>query len=289
MRVLVTGSAGFVGRELVPRLVAAGHEVTGVDIQTEAASTDPITHDLTDELSLDGERFDLCIHLASAVGGLLFNVGRRSLIQTNERINENVLALCRETGCPRFVFFSTINVFETSPTFEHAPLTRFDQRSPYAISKAQAEVFFGGAFEHSLVVRATNLFGRAQNRRHDRIGESHVIPELLHKIATSDVVEVFGDGSQVRNFLHVSDVCSFVLSNLDVVGRSWINVRSEITITIRQLVDELVRFSGKQVEIHFNPDYMRYEQFQIRNFDLGPAEQNGWRPVVESIADGLQL
>ena len=289
MNILVTGSAGFVGRELVPLLREAGHRVIGADLDAEELSDVCLQHDLAQPLDLNAEPVDLCVHLAAAVGGILFNVERRDLVEVNDRINASVVESCSRLGCRRLIFFSTINVFEGGGDFQHGPLDAVSDVSPYAASKVAGERLFENAFDDLIVVRPTNLFGKSQPRRHPRRGDSHVIPELLHKIDTDPEVQVFGDGSQIRNFVHVSDVCRFVMKNLDRVGVSHFNVRSEITITIRQLVAELLAFRGSQKPVTYSAEYMALERFRVPEFDMAAPQSAGWEARITSMGEGLAL
>jgi nucleoside-diphosphate-sugar epimerase len=91
----------------------------------------------------------------------------------------------------------------------------------------------------------------------------------LHKISLAESsIEVFGDGSQIRNFVHVVDLCNFLPKVFDIKGKHYFNLRSNILITIGELAKELIIFSGKDLVIKYNTDYMKYEKFRIENFDL---------------------
>lgn len=287
MNILVTGSAGFVGRELVPRLQAAGHGVIGVDLDDEDNSDIFIQHDLARPIAAAIGSIDLCIHLAAAVGGILFNVERRDLVEVNDRINRSVTESCQHLGCKRLIFFSTINVFENGGDFQHGPLQSVTDVSPYAASKVVGERLFEDAFEDLMVIRPTNLFGKSQRRRHPRRGDSHVIPELLHKIDTDPELHVFGDGTQTRNFVHVGDVCRFLLRNLEFAGVHHFNLRSEVTISIRQLVTELLAFRGFEKPVIYAAEYMSLERFRIPEFDMSLPRRAGWEATVGSIHEGL--
>ncbi|MHB8618292.1 MAG: NAD-dependent epimerase/dehydratase family protein [Chloroflexota bacterium] len=286
-RVLVTGSAGFVGQEMIARLREAGYQTIGLDLERDGLADHYVQHDLRKEFS-NPPQFDACIHLASAVGGILFNQ-HEELLEDNERINETVVAMCARAGCTRLAFMSSINVFESNESFVHSALAAEDQTTPYAISKARGERMFTTRIPNCLVIRPTNVFGKSQRRRHEGVGESHVIPDLLKKIDEEEIVEVLGDGSQVRNFVHVRDLCDFVTRNLSLTGTHYFNIRSDITITIRELVNELLLFKGRSLPTSFQPRFMRYEAFHIRDFDLSLPQSYGWQPSVKSIGEGLSI
>ena len=214
MKVLVTGSAGFVGKEMVTMLKDNGHHVIGIDINPDHLSDEFYQHDLTIVFNKKLD-FDVCIHLASSVGGILFNVEKADIITYNNLINKNVLNIMTENNCDHLVFFSSINVFESNNKFTHAKIDGLDQMSGYALSKAIGELFFANWIKNLMVIRPTNIFGKSQMRMHEKFGESHVIPDLQRKIEIAlDEIEVFGDGSQVRNFIHVQDVVRFVVKNM---------------------------------------------------------------------------
>jgi UDP-glucose 4-epimerase len=289
MNILITGSAGFVGSDLVPRLNALGHITIGVDLVEENHSRTFVKHNLAESLQVELPSFELCIHLASSVGGVVFNSVRSNIVEVNDAINANVVALCKHAGCSRMLFFSTINVFESNSSFLHEPITVLDQRSPYSISKVRGEGVVCKEFEHVTVLRPTNIFGKYQLRRHANVGESHVIPDLLMKISQSEELEVLGDGSQIRNFIHVGDVTRFVTRILELSGKNFFNVRSEITLSIQQLANALIEFRCKEMSIKYLPEFLKYELFQITNFEVDIPRRFGFDVEVGSIAQGLEI
>ncbi len=289
MKILITGSAGFVWKELVRKLQKNHHFIIGIDINKEDQSDLFFQHDLTTPFDHNIE-FDLCIHLASSVGWILFNTEKADIIKYNNHLNAIVLQIMKTNSCDRMIFFSSINVFEWKDTFPHARLDSLSQESAYALSKWMSEMFFSSWISHLTVIRPTNIFGQSQMKSHAKFGESHVIPDLLTKIEQAESsIEVFGDGSQVRNFLHVDDITEFLTHILDLNGQHFYNLRSEILITIEQLANELIWFAKKDISIKYLPEFMRYEQMRINNFSLDIVEVLGFNSSVESISKGLTL
>lgn len=286
--VLVTGAAGFIGQYMCEQLTAAGKSVIGLDKRDAILPCEFIRHDLTQPYAGRIET-DTCVHLASSVGGILYNnAAKADMIEYNASINTGTVELLKAGGCQRMVFFSSINVFESNPSFGHEPVCVAPALTSYAMSKADGERVLVEALEHFTVIRPTNVFGKRQIRTHDQFGESHVIPDLMKKIQESDVVDVLGDGTQRRNFVHVQDIVEFVVRNLNLNGRHYFNLRSDVTITIGELARELASFLARNVTFRFDPSFMKLETFQIQNFNLAPANQFGWAPRIQNIAAGLR-
>ncbi len=288
MRILVTGSAGFVWRELVKKLQNSGHFVIWIDINPENQSDIFIQHDLTTPLNQKID-FNLCIHLASSVWGILFNTEKADIIRYNNIINKYTLAILQKNSCDRMIFFSSINVFEWKNEFPHEKLAWLDQKSAYALSKAMSEMFFISWISNLTIIRPTNIFGQSQMKSHSKFGESHVIPDLLTKIEQAkNEIEVFGDGTQIRNFLHVDDINEFLIKILDLHGQYFFNLRSEILVSINELAFELIKFTGKNLSIKFLPEFMKYEQMRIQNFDIKSIQQFGFVSNINMLSEGLK-
>lgn len=257
-KILITGGSGFVGKELIYKVLNLGHEVVNVDIvSSNISGITEIIHDLSIE-PIDIGHVDACFHLASAAGGILFN-HKSNVIHYNDMINRNIISSCTT---PVFLFISSVNVFESSNNVNiiTSPI------SPYAVSKFVGEGFFKShQLENMFIVRPTNIFGKSQMYKFQSFGESHVIPDLINKIQKSPNVEVWGDGTQLRNFLHVSDLCNFMIKIVnELPSQKEFNVKSQITVTIKDLVYFVAKFMNTDINMRFNVDYMKYELMDIR-------------------------
>ncbi len=274
LNILVTGGSGFLGTELVKLLRAMDHYVINVDLVSSGLGTE-FVHDLTTG-SLEIEA-DFCFHLASAAGGLLFNQ-KKDVLEYNAKMNDNVLAIC---GSMPIVFVSTLNVFEGAQSIKDVLLK---PSTPYAKSKLQGEQFFVENAHDLVIVRPCNIFGKSQINTFSQYGESHVIPDILHKIQNCDShIEAWGDGSQKRGFLHVIDTARFLASLLDGKSKLERNICSSLILSISDLINELIKFSGKMVEVRYNDSYMKYENMFIENIKNN-LEYIG---TFDSISEGL--
>lgn len=288
MRLLVTGSAGFVGRRLMPALARAGHDVLGID-RRAPGERGSVRADLRHWRADLGPmpRFDACVHLASDVGGFLHNAASPQLVAYELELLDAVTRLCRQAGCARIVYTSSIAVFETSGAFSAGPVAADEQRTPYARAKAAGEALVARQFDDFAIIRPTNIFGADQPALGDIPGESHVIPDLLGKLRAPPPLELLGDGTQLRNFIHVGDVVEFILLAVGGRAHGWFNLRSDILLSIDQLAAALMQATGRAREVRHRPEFMAFEPAPVRAFDLSAALALGWCPRVTDLVAGL--
>jgi len=209
MRILLTGARGFVGSHLGNELTRRGHDVIGVDDMSSPSTNEVVfpVHEmkvgaLTPEM-LEG--VDAIFHLAAKV-----NVDESILkpqLYFDENVSETIhlLELAR-TYAPRakFIYASTSEVYGTGRTDKMAEDHPLEAASPYAVSKMAADRLVGIYGDmHGMdvtVVRNFNTFGE-----HQRDGlYGGVIPKFVSQALKGEPITVFGDGTQSRDYMHVS-------------------------------------------------------------------------------------
>ncbi len=290
MNILVTGGSGFVGKELIALLLSRGHTVTNVDlVESHIDGITEIIHDLTTGPARIPS-VDVCFHLASAAGGLLFNHQQQDIIEYNGAINTSVLSMILPNGMhqnwsndqPKLIFVSSINVLENfDGDFRQPP----EPISLYARSKWDGENYFRQKMPSCTIVRPTNIFGKSQIDRFSSYGSSHVIPDILHKIANSEGhVEVWGDGKQIRNFLHVRDLCEFLLSLPDKSDGKISAVCSSLTLSIDELTAQLLEFAQSDLPIKHDESYLQYEIFNIQGLVEHLTDIGTTNSVIEGLS-----
>lgn len=262
-RIAVTGGAGFVGTNLVRRLLSEGHEVVVIDDFSTGLKSNLIGLDCqVEEISFVDE-----VSLVKSTNGCewIFHLGARGSVprsiknpqatfEVNTRGTLNVLNAARKHGS-RVVFSSSSSVYGRNlilPKREEswmAPLT------PYAASKLSGEALvqsYSDSFEIPAVTfRFFNIFGPWQRPDHDYAA---VIPKWTWKALRSEEIEVFGDGNQSRDFTYVDTVIEVLMATLKR-GFSYltpINLAYGNNINLKQLIDQLrilypnlqVKYSG---------------------------------------------
>lgn len=249
MKVLVTGSAGFIGGYVVQELLTRGHDVVGLDNFSKYGAVrhaydgderytfvegDARDVELLDRLLTDCDHF---IAGAAMIGGIAyFHEFAYDLIATNERITaascDAAIAVRRSGRLQKVTFLSSSMVFESTDRW---PSEEGDERrippplSSYGFQKLAVEYFARAAHEQYglpfTIVRPFNCVGIGERRAKTdaeilsgnvRLALSHVVPDLVQKVLKGqDPVHLLGDGSQVRHYTYGGDLARGIVTAME--------------------------------------------------------------------------
>jgi UDP-glucose 4-epimerase len=287
MHYLITGGAGFIGSHLTDRLIEQGHHVHVYD-NLSTGELDNVHHwidhnrfTLTIGSVLNEHTLGQCIascdrvvHLAAAVGvGRIMNKPVDTIL-TNVRGTENVLQLARHHDKKTLVA-STSEVYgkAMSKNGGGASLGETDdltlgattkRRWAYACSKAMDE-FLAQAYyqEHDLPVLCVRFFNTVGPRQSGNYGM--VVPTFVERALAEKPLEVHGDGTQTRCFVHVSDAVRAVMKLLDTPGAEGevFNVGRPEEISIQELAERVRALVSTDVSITNVP----YEEVYDEGFE----------------------
>lgn len=261
---LVTGGAGFIGSNIVKELLKRGQRVRVLDNFAtgkrenlipfkENAHFELIEGDLrsfhTVRTAVKGSRYVL--HQ-----GALPSVPRsvEDPLTTND-VNIlgtlNILEAAKEFGIKRVVYASSSSIYGDSETLPKDEAMAVDPLSPYALSKYTAErycqIFFRIYDLETVCLRYFNVFGPNQDPTSQY---SAVIPKFIRLIGAGKSPTIYGDGSQSRDFTHVSNVVAANLSACTAAGAAGqvFNIACGERFTLIQLVETINRLSGTKIE-----------------------------------------
>jgi nucleoside-diphosphate-sugar epimerase len=240
MRILVSGSAGFIGGYLVQELLDQGHQVVGMDNYSKYGKVSKSYDDHPNFHFIEGDAKDLplmkeliadcdqVVALAAIIGGIsLFHELAYDLLAENERIMaatfDAAIWAFREKRLRKINVISSSMVFEstsTYPTPEGEQLKCPPPLSTYGFQKLACEYFAKGASEQYglpfTIVRPFNAVGIGEKRAvYDRevysgdvkLAMSHVVPDLVQKILKGqDPLHILGEGNQVRHYTYAGDL-----------------------------------------------------------------------------------
>ena len=316
MKILVTGGAGFIGSAVVRQAIRDGHEVVNLDALTYAACLDNLKP-VMNSPSYQFENADVCdsnslrnifashapdavMHLAAESHVDRSIDGPGQFIETNVtgtfRLLEAARAYWIDQGKPesfRFHHISTDEVYGSlGPTGMFTEDTPYDPRSPYSASKAASDHLVRAWGEtYGLPILVTNCS--------NNYGPYHfpekLIPVVILNALAGKPIPIYGDGSNIRDWLYVEDHADALLTVLQKgrVGRTY-NIGGENEATNLELVRTLcsildeMRPQTKSYSdlITFVQDRPGHDQ----RYAIDPArirEELGWRPSV-TVEEGLR-
>ncbi|MFI1046125.1 dTDP-glucose 4,6-dehydratase [Streptomyces griseoruber] len=303
MRVLITGGAGFIGSHYVRSLLAGGlpgprpGRVTVVDLLTYAGNTDNLP---LDDPRLDFRRVDIrdldallevfpghdaVVHFAAETHVDRSLTGAAEFVRTNVLGTQALLEASLRCGVGTFVHISTDEVYGSiaeGTWTEDEPLL---PNSPYAASKAGSDLVARSYWRtHGLDVRITRCANNYGPRQHPE----KLIPLFVTELLAGRTVPLYGDGSNVREWLHVDDHCRAVHAVL-TGGRAGeiYNIGGGTHLTNRQMTSKLLELCGADwSRVRRVPDRKGHDLRYAVN-DTKIRTELGYRPL-RSLDDGLR-
>ncbi|UWR55138.1 dTDP-glucose 4,6-dehydratase (plasmid) [Phaeobacter inhibens] len=320
MKILVTGGAGFIGSAVVRLAVARGHQVVNLDALTYAACLDNVADvadspnyafeqvDIRDRAALDTvfarHRPDVVMHLAAESHVDRSIDGPGDFIETNITGTYQMLEAARkywaESGRPeafRFHHISTDEVYGSLPADPSVMFTEetgYDPRSPYSASKAASDHLVRAWGEtYGLPVVLTNCS--------NNYGPYHfpekLIPVVILNALAGKPLPIYGDGSNVRDWLYVEDHADALLLVVSKgrVGRSY-NIGGENERSNLELVETLCAILDEKRPREDGGSYKDQITFVTdrpghdARYAIDPSrirDELGWRPSV-TVEEGLE-
>jgi UDP-glucose 4-epimerase len=286
-RILVTGGAGFIGRQVVADLRADGAHVRVVDLQPHPdPEVEIVIGDIAEpevvEAAFNGG-FDGVVHLA-AVTSVLRSVEQPELTyRTNVEGTHRILEGARAAGVRSLAFASTnaVTGLTDAPAItEDLPLGPL---TPYGATKAAGEMLMS-AYTASYgvrcaVLRLTNVYGPGMQAK------DSIVARLMRAIRLGNPFEVYGDGTQVRDYVHSLDVSAGMRRALssDLWSGPMV-IGSGRSLSVLEVVDAVRTVTGAEIDVRHGPP--RAGEMPAVIVDPRRAHAAGWSPRF-GFEDGL--
>jgi UDP-glucose 4-epimerase len=301
MKCLILGGAGFLGSHLADRLLEKGHTVRLFD-RFEAAKTN-IEHILPHVELVQGDfanhavvnqitrNIDIVYHLISTTTPKVSNDDMLFDVSTNLLPTLQLLDACKQNGVKKVIFFSSGGTIYGVP--RQIPIPESHPTEPicsYGVQKLAIEKYLHlYSHLHGLdyaIMRVANPYGERQ--RPD--GAQGAVAVFLGKMLRGEKIEIWGDGSVVRDYLHVSDVAVAAEILVDYSpsagGPRTFNIGGGHGLSLLQVVSGLAIALNRKPQIVFAP--ARLLDVPINVLDISLAKEHlGWSPRV-SFENGLR-
>lgn len=300
MKMLITGSAGFLGTHLTRELLKLGHQVTGVDDFTTGSMNNLIefksnpnyeffSHDIRNPLNM---AVDVIFNLACPASPIHYQADPVKTIETNFLGMFNVLQLANKQGA-RVIQASTSEVYgdpKVSPQTESywGNVNPIGPRSCYDEGKRAAETL---CFDYKRqfgtdvrVVRIFNTYGPSM-----AVNDGRVVSNFIIQALTSKPLTVFGEGKQTRSFCYVTDLIrgligiAFLPKTIDTP----VNIGNPNEFTMIELAEQVLRLTKSSSSLLFK-ELPKDDPLQ-RKPDISRIQDLiSWEPRIE-ITQGIEL
>lgn len=294
-RILILGGHGFIGRNLIATLDDAGFEITCADRVIHPSSFPERVETRVGNLAdasfvrslFNSAPFDWVIHLAcSLIPSSTYSDFMRER-DLNITGGYELMKAMLDTGSKRLLFFSTGGAIYGANDFALNPEdARLSPMNYYAYSKLAMEEFIRlesrlHGLEH-VIVRPSNPYGSGQNL----YGKQGLIAVSLGKVINKEKIQIWGDGSVVRDYLHISDLGSSMLALLSSTHiNETYNVGSGAGYSVNQVLETIQRVTEVNLDIEYLPS--RPVDVPISVLDISKIKAHAhWNPST-SLYDGI--
>ena len=288
MKYVVTGGAGFIGSNIVKKLVSRGDKVTVID-NLKTGKEENLTS-VRDKIEFFNDSIlntELLEEQTQDIDGIFHQAALASVQDSfskpdeyhNVNVNgtENILKLAKKNKF-KVVYASSSSVYGNP---DRIPIKEIDSKNPinpYAETKLKKEEL---AIKYSkngvkvIGLRYFNVFGKGQSKEY-----AGVLKLFLERIRDKLPPRVNGDGTQFRDFVYVEDVADANIMSMDSkINHEFFNVGTNTSISILDLAKTVIKYSGLNIDPIFGPALKGDVQRTIADINL-IKDKIGWTPTV---------
>lgn len=295
MKILIVGGGGFIGYHFVNQMVSRGHEAIVLGRRAEPERPLPDTSVYVQGHMSDAnllmrllDGVDAVAHLASSTVPATGDKDPIADVETNLIGTLTLLKAMEAAGCKRLLFISSggtvYGVPQTIPIEETEPLNPI---CSYGIVKvgieSYIELYARTAGIKHVTIRASNPYGPFQGK----MGLQGVIGTFLQRAFDGSAIEIWGDGSTIRDYIFISDLCRLCCDALESEKCGVYNGASGHGTSVRHIAEVVQEVSGRKLNIRYLPR----RDFDVPTSILGVSKARldfQWQPQV-GLNEGISI
>lgn len=294
MKCMVTGGAGFIGSHLVSELLNKGYTVICVDNESSEGheffkwDNRAINKkcDINDLTVLDFHEVDVVFHMAAEVSIPRCIVDPKKTFSSNVTGTFNILNCAKQAGVKKFVFSSTSAIYGNGSDKLNNPQTENDPTNClniYSTSKLMCEqlckLYADPNGMDTVNLRYFNVYGEGQSNKGQYCP---VVAVFCRQYKEGKALTVVGDGSQTRDYIHVSDIVSANIAAIDhnrFFGGDVFNIGTGKSYSVIAIANKI---AGEEGEIEFVPPRIGEARYTLCDYSKA-STHFGWNPKVNLI------
>jgi len=295
-KVLVTGGSGMIGRALVSLLKKEDCDITVADLY-EPRDIEGINYAKVDLRYFDQcaevcRNKDIIFHLAGIKGSPKMCADQPAdFMVPMLQFNTNILEAAYKSKAEWILYTSSVGVYAPAQTFVEdtvwstmpSPNDRFAGWAK-RIGELQAEVYSAQYKTNNIsIVRPANVYGKYDNFNPQN---AMVVPSLIRKAFENEILEVWGDGSSIRDFIYADDVAAGMLFAVKNKISKPINLGTGRGSSIKQLVEVILKNIDRKIELKWLNNATNTGD-DVRLFDMTRANSYGFYPTT-SLEEGIK-
>ena len=296
MRFLVLGGTGFIGSHIVDMLLENGHYVKVID-RTLKYTQNKFPHSIEYIQADYGDTFilaealmgiDSVIHLVSSTMPSSSNLDPVADIQTNLVNSVKLLQAMNHANVKRIIYFSSGGTVYGNPN--QIPIPETHPTHPicsYGITKLAIENYLFMYQElydlNPIILRPSNPYGPRQGHH----GAQGVIGTFINQIMNEQTINIWGDGSIIRDYIYIADLVNACLAAIDSEINGTFNIGSGHGYSLLEIIDEIEQCIQKKAQVNFDPG----RSFDIAEMILDVSlakDKLTWKPK-HTLQQGIQL
>ncbi|WFD10247.1 NAD-dependent epimerase/dehydratase family protein [Tepidibacter hydrothermalis] len=286
MKILVTGGAGFIGSNLVDKLISLYHDVVVIDdlstgrVENLNSEAKFYKMDICDKDILEvfkKEKFDIVYHMAAQI-----DIQKSIKDPINDAMINiigtiNILEACRKSNVNKIIYSSTAAAYG-NPNYLGIDEEHYKEPiSFYGSSKLSSEYYipvYSRLYDLDYtILRYSNVYGIRQ----DKNGEGGVVSIFLENIMNYKDVTIFGDGSATRDYIYVEDVVNANINSIEYGNGEVFNIGTGKYTSVIELFGIMKNIANKNIDVVFEDE--RLEDIKDSYFEINKSlSMLNWKP-----------